>query len=150
MKILIVEDNEIKLNKLKGCLLGHFPSVDISEVASYSSAVNILMSHSFDLVVLDMSLPSFDKKGLENGGRIRTFGGREIASQMKRRKIPTPFLIVTQYDGFTLGDKYLTIPELDEQLQAKYQDQFLGVIYFDAINNSWRNEITEIITGVIG
>ena len=56
-KILIVEDNEKKIEKLRDFLKKDFPEIDVEEKRSYNSALKEIAINydSYDLILLDMS-----------------------------------------------------------------------------------------------
>lgn len=145
MKILIVEDNMIKLQKVEVFLQSHFSSVSIEKSFSYASGLKKLLEASYDLALLDMSLPTFDQKGTDSGGRTRVFGGKEIARQIVRHKLPTRFVIITQFEGFTLGDRFLSISDIDSDLKEEFDNRYLGIIHFKATDTNWKSELIGVI-----
>jgi DNA-binding response OmpR family regulator len=69
-KILIVEDNHFKLEKLKNFLETEYSDVDIEEKTSYNSASKeiALNYYNYDLILLDMSMQTYDITNEESGG----------------------------------------------------------------------------------
>jgi DNA-binding NarL/FixJ family response regulator len=95
IKALIIEDNPYKRDKIKKLLLGKF-EMKIEEADSFTSGWQYLSNDKFDLICLDMSLPTFDQDEIHGGGEFRAFGGKELARKMKRRKIDSKFIVITQ------------------------------------------------------
>jgi len=149
MKTLIVEDNDIKYKKISDFLEDNFKEFTVTRKSSYSSAVKYIKEEAFDFLILDMSLPTYDRVGLESGGRVRIFGGKEIASQLKRKSITTPFIILTQYDSFTTDNKTIKISDLESEFLENYGSQFHGTIYFDAINISWKCNLESVLKDLL-
>ena len=145
MKILIVEDNEYKREKVSTFLREEFEGVEIYQAHSYTSGLESSLSCSADFIILDMSLPSFDKKESEDGGRFRTYGGKEIARKMKRKKIPTPFVILTQYTSFSDDTGEFSIETIAEEVSAQNGDTFMGIIYYSGSEYHWKNMLKEKI-----
>ncbi len=62
MRILIVEDNQKKLDKLKEYISKEFPDYEITDRQSYNSATKeiVLNYKNYDLMLLDMSMQTYD------------------------------------------------------------------------------------------
>ncbi len=116
MKILLVEDDEDKRDQLSTFLLTNV-SDDLIITKSLQSAIRALISNTFDLIFLDMSMTTFDITPTEMGGRPQPFGGREVLLQMKRRSIFTPVVVVTQYDRFGQGDDETSLSEVGQTIE---------------------------------
>src|SRR5436305_84278 len=100
MRILIVEDDENKRNHLVVFLADAFPSASVECAASYNGGIRKVISLKPDLVLLDMTLPTFDISASEHGGVSELYGGREILEQMDYHELTIPVIVVTQFDKF--------------------------------------------------
>ena len=83
-KILIVEDNQKKLEKLRNFLKEQFNEIEIVEKMSYNSATKeIVLNHNnYDLILLDMSMQTYDISDDESGGEPEPLAGKNILKQM--------------------------------------------------------------------
>ena len=114
MHILIVEDDPVLCDGLTRSLRESDYAVD--SATDGAEADQILSTHSFDLVILDLGLPKLE--------------GYEVLRRLRRRGSKTPVLILTALDaledrvkGLDLGaDDYLTkpfdLPELEARVRA--------------------------------
>jgi len=141
MKILIVEDDENKRNHLTNFIMAEFPDFEISTAKSYQSGLRALVGFEYELVLLDMTMPTFDIDINEEGGRPQAYAGRELLRQMRRRNIETPVLIVTQFDKFGDSTSSITLKELDLKLKKEHQDNYLGAIYYNVTFSDWKKEL---------
>lgn len=107
MKILIIEDNAILANGLRSAIEDAGYSVDV--LMDGQHAISWLQTGQYDLLILDLGLPSMD--------------GIEILRHLRRRNNPIPIIIITARDrldqrisGLEEGaDDYLCKPfSLDE------------------------------------
>ena len=141
MKILLIEDDLYKRDQLEDFLHSSIDELVLDIAMSVNSAKKSLQKNSYDLLILDMSLPTFDIKAEESGGRPQNFGGADILRYLKRKKIDTKSIVVTQYEEFI--DNSLT-----DELTEKYQANFAGIVYFD-INKNWVVSLSDSIKKTI-
>lgn len=145
MKILLVEDNPLKREKISEFVSAN-PDVSLLEAASYNSGMSLLLSEDFDLIILDMSMPTFDRTDASHGGRFRAVAGKEIATRLAKLKRLVPFVVVTGYKDFSVGSQSLSIEQIDESLSA-IGDDYKGCIIFDAADSVWKEKLADIING---
>ncbi|RQS62636.1 response regulator [Burkholderia sp. Bp8963] len=147
-KILLIEDNEHKRDRILAHLSEAFPASTVSQARSYASGCQLVESDEFDLVIMDISLPTYDRAGREGGGRFRSNGGREIARKIVRRKVPTPIVFLTQYESFSDRGNSLSLKELGELLAQECGANFRGLVYFDSSKSAWKFEFDRLIKPV--
>jgi len=78
-----------------------------------------IMSKDFDLLVLDMSIPTFDTPDPSGANRHRPFGGKDILQELKRIQKKIPVVVMTQYSVFGEGRDNISLKELDRILQEE-------------------------------
>lgn len=145
MKILIVEDNKDKRNNIKNFFQKRVENVIFGEAKSYSSGLSEIYGKKWDLVILDMSLPTYDISHTETGGEKKPVAGKEILRRMQNRKIITPTIIVTQFDVF--GEKQISLKSLNEEFREKYSQIWQGTVSYD--KSTWQIELDKIIEELI-
>jgi len=148
MRILVVDDDENKLRHMLALLKDSFQDYEVEDRRSYQSGMKALLTNPPDLLVLDMTMPTFDIGGREKGGRERRYAGQEILEEMDRKEIAVPVIIVTQFEQFGQGDDRVTLQELRVQLAASYPGHYVAIIYYQAANSKWMYELTAAIAKV--
>lgn len=148
MTILLVEDDENKRTLVEEFVRTEFPQTELKTARSLRSALNALLNARFDLVLLDMTLPTFDVSVDEDGGRPQAYAGRELLRQMDRRKIETPVVVLTGYESFGRDADALTLGQLDTQLREQHPQTYLGAVFYDATVSGWREALASIIAGL--
>ncbi|WP_412476976.1 hypothetical protein [Flavobacterium sp. TBRC 19031] len=143
MKILIVENDPNKSGQLELFLNDelkiHKRNIEVKK--SYQSGLETILSNHFDLLILDMSLPTFDITKEDDGGETLDRGGEVILQEMEREGIKIKAVIVTQYEEF--GD--VSLEEIDNSLKNEFSDFYLGCIYYNSTQMGWQNELKKII-----
>jgi CheY-like chemotaxis protein len=140
MLVLIVEDDDNKRRQLVTCIAETAADAEIMEARSFHGGLRALITDSVDLLILDMTIPTFDVGADEDGGRPHAFGGRELLRQMDARGMSVPTIVVTQYERFT-GPEGKTLDELDAELTVDHPLSYRGVIFYDAASAKWRAEL---------
>lgn len=143
-KILIVEDNEKKLEKLREFLKQDFSYIEFEEKTSYNSASKeiALNNDKYDLILLDMSMQTYDISNEESGGEPEPLAGKNILKQMYLREIPTKVIVVTMYENYVDGTR---IKELDIELSNDFPENYIGFIYFSHSNFDWSVNLKKLI-----
>ena len=147
--ILVVEDNSHKRDKVISFIKELVPESLIDEAYSFSSGSKKVLENTYDILILDISLPTYDKTDFDMGGRNRAFGGHEIARKIVRRKIVTHIIFITQFDSFSDEARSHSIESLEELLMNDCGNNYAGFVRYDSSLSSWKEELTELIKRVI-
>jgi DNA-binding NarL/FixJ family response regulator len=144
IKVLIIEDNPYKRDKIKLLLQDKFEIV-IEEANSFTSGWQHLNNNEYHLVCLDMSLPTFDQNETNGSGEFRAFGGKELARKMKRRKINSKFVVITQYKNFSDNKSTSTFDIIKNEMRKDYAENCLDVIFYSNKQSEWAVELINLI-----
>ncbi|MCR5038768.1 MAG: hypothetical protein K6A94_05475 [Bacteroidales bacterium] len=136
MKILLVEDVEGKANSIIACIKEEFPECEVVTRSSYHSAAKEIFLHhqDYQMILLDMSMSTYDKNIEELGGVPEAMAGKRILEGMFLREIETKVVVVTMYDRFG-GEK---LNELDKEFQKEYADFYRGYVFFSFNKADWQ------------
>ncbi|MCQ4108462.1 MULTISPECIES: response regulator [Aeromonas] len=145
MKILIVEDQIEKSKEIEQFCRSFFLNVEMIIVCqSLRSGLRALMSSTYDLIFLDMSMPNFDPSSDDPlGGTPESFAGKEFLAQMKLRGEKIPVVIITQYQTFEEGQVDLT--SIDSFLKSTYSGFYLGAIYYSSADKEWEVNLERLL-----
>ena len=116
MSVLIVEDNPVLRDALKGMLTTRFPSIGVEEAASGEEALSVFKKTTPVLIFMDIRLPG--KNGLE------------VTRAIKEANSEIEIIILTSYDT----------PEYRE---AAFRS---GASYFLAKGNVKIDDIISVVT----
>lgn len=140
MKILVIEDDKIKIDKLN-TLLTNF-SLTIKE--SFQSGLQELRLIKYDLLILDMTIPLWGRENNDISQQYEQLGGEKILSEMSRKKISTPTILFTMFDNFPVNNELITFSQINEKYKSIYEF-YLGGVFYDSIQDSWKQEILSLI-----
>jgi CheY-like chemotaxis protein len=141
VRVLIVEDDENKRLQVVSYLREEFDGVDVVERRSYQSGLKEILDTSYDAILLDMTMPTYDKSFTEPGGRPRPFAGKDILTQMSHRKMSTPVIVVTGFETFGEGNSAIALGELKRQLQTQFPALYKGTVYYNVSQSQWKYDL---------
>lgn len=141
MKILIVEDDAFKAEDVKNAILKEFRDCYIQIVKSYQSGCEVSITETFDLLILDMSIPNFDICSEDQGGETLKNGGELIMRELVDEGKNFNAVILSQYETFA-GE---TIEQIDTRLKAFCQTKYMGWIKYSISNNDWQEKLFNTI-----
>ncbi|MGR4450316.1 response regulator [Escherichia coli] len=118
IKLLIIEDDLYKSNAISEYLRDELNINNITCRESLSSGVfEVLDNPDYDLILLDMSMSTYDISDKDPvGGIPESFAGEDFLAQMELLGYKIPILVVTQYDTFGAGDDSFPLKILDNKL----------------------------------
>ena len=129
-KILIIEDDKTKIDKLKALLSNQ----DLVIKESFREGVLELKSsfRDFDVLILDMTIPLWEKGNNDLGGNVEQFGGEKVLKEMKRRKLLVPTILFTMFDVFPVNGEMLTFQQIDNRYKEEFSDFYTGGIFYSS------------------
>lgn len=145
MHVLLVEDDENKQLQLRQFLSETYPRVSVDTARSLRNGIHLIRSTNPDLIILDMTLPSYDIGPDEPGGQMHPLGGREFLEQMDRFDLIVPVVVVTQFERFGKGPNAMHLHDLDIVLRKEHSVVYRGVVYYHAAIHGWKQELKELI-----
>jgi DNA-binding NarL/FixJ family response regulator len=149
MKVLIIEDDINKIKQLAGFVRTEFSCASVEEKRSYQSGLKAATSTQYDLIILDMTLPTYEIGGPEKGGRTRAFAGREILSQLKRRSVKCKVIVVTQFERFGETDRLMTLNELKKDMRRNFAENYVGTVFYQPAESGWREDLKVVLHRVL-
>lgn len=147
MKILIIEDDENKLNDIKDTVKDIFENInikiDVTVMYSFQTGLNNVISNKYDLLLLDMSLPNFEKKN--DTGIPFGLAGKIILNEMDYYDIHTKTIIVTSYE--TIEGESMNL--ISDELKEEFGTFYYGHVKYTANELNWKNELESKIKETI-
>lgn len=149
MKILLVEDDDNKRTLLTQFVGDSVPRAELVVARSLQSGMRKIRGEAADLVLLDMTLPTYDIGPDEPGGSTHAFGGREFLRELRRFKLRVPVIVVTQFQTFGSGPESTTLAALDAELRRDFPGVYRGSVYYHAAIQSWKDKLKNMIDDTV-
>jgi CheY-like chemotaxis protein len=142
LQILLVEDEDPKRTHIARFLEQWSEDIELHIAKSVNSALDSIDESRPDLLLLDMSLPTFDIGDGESGGRPQGFGGIEVLRQITMADIVCPTVVITGYEAFLReAGKPVELSQLREELRAEFPHLFRGILHYNSTVDGWKIEL---------
>lgn len=137
--ILLVEDEAPKRIHIECFLKSISSGITITVAQSVNSALDALDEKLPDLMLLDMSLPTFDLGERESGGRPQGFGGIEILRHMMLSEIYCSTIVITGYEAFLReAGKHVDLSQMRTELEKEFPQCLKGVLHYNSTYDEWK------------
>lgn len=148
-KILFIEDNKTKAEAIKKFVLEDFTNYDLTIKESFTSGLRELFTNKFDVLFVDMSLPTREGLSSNSINNFEHLGGHKIMSEMKRKKLLLPTILITMFSEFGVGKSFMDINELDEILCREFEEFYKGHVYYSSQEENWKENLKTLLDNLI-
>lgn len=142
ISVLLVEDDNYKRDAILSVVPENF---ECSVEQSVATAVRRLSRDRFDLIILDMALPNYEKKDNAASGSSQPQGGVDVLRELKYLKLDSKVIIVSQYPGIEIDGEFVSLNESVETLNSRYGVSVLGAVVYDFEDDSWVADFNRIL-----
>lgn len=144
-RVLLVEDEVHKREEMKQCVLevyGFEPEI----VDGVRGAVVKVMEEDYDIIILDMALPTFGESADDKiKGHDQAQGGVEVLRALNAVKKKTKIVIVTQYPDFYIGNTKVKLKQAPKVVSDKYKQDVIGAVLYHYKSKSTLQRIMSIL-----
>lgn len=149
-KVLLVEDEPHKREELTACLEEFYDGdVELRHVDSVHAAFWDVSAFEFDLIVLDMALPTFTAEGdATDRGFDQAQGGVEVLRALKARGLSARIIVITQYPDITFGGRRVKLADAPKVLSQRYDQDVIGSVLYKYKSPLNKAKITSILKSV--
>ena len=146
--ILIVEDDSFKSENLVAFIGGWIQDADIQCVSDVASAVREVQSKIFDLILLDIALPSHPV--VSGGGSPMSLlnGGLEIVFELHALERNDACIIVTQYPEIEIAGNFFSVESAAAAIKTFFDCDVVGCIQYAEESSSWKLELSEFLKNI--
>ena len=148
--ILIIEDDEFKGKRIAQAIQEICPEATIVLERAVNSGLKAIVERRPALILLDMSLTTFDIGPDEPGGRPQNFGGMEVLRQMDRLNVAIPTIVITQHERFASAGEEVNLASLKKELVEEHAKVYRGLVYYNTARGGWREELISLVNEAFG
>lgn len=149
MKILLIEDDKKKIEDVRQFVLSIDSTYTVLVKESYQSGLRQLLTEDYDLLLLDMSMPTWDKPLTGHVSHFEKFGGYMIMKELSRNKKHINTILITMFDDFGEADSSLTLSKLNVKLLEEFSDFYISYVYYNSQESDWQEKLLKLIKQVL-
>lgn len=139
--VLLVEDDAFKQKELEQALLGWMRGAEIRVARSVRHALSLLGERAYDLIVLDMALPSHETRPAAAQPMSQPSGGLELLLELAYEGRRDPVIIVTQYPEIEFDGRLYALVQFARAFARKASANLRAAVYFNVLDGGWRTEL---------
>ena len=147
--IMLIEDDQKKIEDIKNFISQSFKDIQLITKESYQSGLKELIRNHYELLLLDMSIPTWDKNTNHSGGDYQKFGGYRILKELSRKGKLLPTVLISMFDEFGESDRTITLKQIDDLLKKEYPEKYIGAIFYSASQTEWKDNLKSILQKAI-
>ena len=122
-----------------------YEGIEIEIRDSFRAGLRDIMSNSYDVLLLDMSLPTWERESVRKQEGFERFGGETIMREMKRKNKLIPTIVITMFSEFGMGKSFIDLENLDKHLQLQFNDFYHGYIKYSSSERKWEDELIKVL-----
>lgn len=146
MRILIVEDDGQKLRDIREEVQLLLKDAVISTATSYKGGVIAALESAFDLLIVDMTLPTVDVKAGDRGYKMLAYGGAEIVRELTDENRLPVCILISSFDELGVGAGRRSFSSIAEDLRKDIGTKLLGSVRYGSTGPIfWKQQLGEII-----
>lgn len=144
--ILLIEDDQFKQELVETAIRIARPAGKIMVGRSVQQAVQLLRSRSYDLIVLDIALPSHESRAGGAQPISQPSGGLEVLFELSFDLRTDPVIIVTQYPEIEFDGNLYPLTKVKNAFEKSMCVNIVDVIYFSAQAEEWRERLKKALS----
>lgn len=144
MKVLLVEDDEHKRVGIEQALRDCDSAV-VFVAASLYDAINALDIGPFDLVVLDMAIPSHSTAPGEGSPVSFLTGGLDVLLELSARGRNDPCIIITQFPEVEISQVFYSVMHATAAIKKQLEYEVIDCISYTGESEDWLRQFRVLL-----
>lgn len=145
LNVLIIEDDSFKYDDISDCIKSHLNQIHIDKATNLYDAMQNIGKTPYQLILVDMSIPSHPITP-GSGSPINLLdGGIEIIVQLKLKNEFADCIIITQYPEVEICGESYPITDVKKALFDFLDIKIIGCIQYIDGSDSWKFEMQDML-----
>jgi CheY-like chemotaxis protein len=145
MRILLIEDDEHKRVSIESALEKCGPILKIQFADSLFTAIEALDGDPYDLIVLDMAIPSHPPMPGQGSPVSFLTGGLDVLLELESRGRVDPCVIVTQFPEIEISQVFYSVANAVSAIKDLLGYNVLDCIAYSGEDGVWLTKFQEIL-----
>jgi len=145
IKILLIEDDSFKAKSLQDFVSSVLRDVSINNASSLVEAIDQVSQEPFDLVLIDMAIPSHPIISGAGSPISLLTGGLDVLLELKSLERSDPCVIITQYPEIELSGQFFPVQQACREIKTQLDCEVLACIEYSEGSESWKAALLDIL-----
>lgn len=145
MKVLIIEDDDYKADNLAKFTKDTFAAVTISNARSLAEAIDEIDNSNFDLIFVDMAIPSHTPAPGEGAPISFLTGGVDVLLELSELGRKDKCIVITQYPSIEISGEHYALNKAPKMFKQRLNCDVLDCIYYVEGSSQWKYDLTKVI-----
>lgn len=143
--VLLVEDDQFKQEQVEQVIRAARRSVHFTISRSVQQAVECVRARAYDLIVLDISLPSHESRPGGAQPISQPSGGVEVLLELAYEERVDPVVILTQYPEIEYDGRLYILEKFKKAISSSISVNILSVLLFNPKDKSWSDQLVGVL-----
>lgn len=148
MQVLLIEDDGFKEKSLTDFIFSMVEQVIITSAPSLVDAIEAIDHKVYDLILIDMAIPSHPI--ISGGGAPISLltGGLEVLLELASLERTDPCVIVTQYPDIEISGSFYNVDDAGLVIKASLGCDVIDCIQYSEDSGDWKIKLSAVIDGL--
>jgi CheY-like chemotaxis protein len=147
MNVLIIEDDSYKAEDIQ-ILLRSIGEVSPTSATSVVAAITAVRKDVFDLIIVDMALPSHPLAAGGGAPLSMLTGGVEVLFELQSMGRVDNCVVITQYPEIEICGALYPVALAGDAIREHYDVGVIACLEYSQTNQSWRSSLADIFTKI--
>lgn len=148
MNTLIVEDDAFKSKQIEEAIAYKYKNAIIFQATSLQDAIKLLYANSFEVVILDMAIPSHSDSGGTTDVYSQPVGGLDILLYLHYDNRKERVMILTQYPTIEYNREHIPLAKLKSRLEKDAILNLSAICLFGE-DGMWKSNLLRFLEAVV-
>ncbi|WP_207893057.1 response regulator [Shewanella frigidimarina] len=145
MKVLIIEDDDYKANDLTSYTKEKYSGANIKVAVSLAEAIDYIDNYTFDLIFIDMAIPSHTAEQGEGAPMSLLTGGVDILLELSEMERTDVCIVITQYPSVEISGEHYPLEKAPEKFKSLLNCDVLACIYYVVDDPRWGEDLEKAL-----
>lgn len=145
MDILIIEDDDFKSRSLRDFIHDKISSAKTKDSTSLVEAITEINRKEYDLVLVDMAIPSHPTNRGEGAPMSLLTGGLDILLEIQALDRNDPCIIITQYHEIEISGELYPLDDASKAIKDMLECDVLGCIEYSEDHSEWKAKLESVL-----
>lgn len=145
MRVLLVEDDEHKRVSIILALAACNTSVETVIAESLYTGIQSIGEVEYDLVVLDMAIPSHPPVPGEGSPVSFNTGGLDILLELDSRGRHDPCIVITQFPEIEISQVFYPVESASAAIEKELGYKVIACIAYSGVDGDWLKHFSNLL-----